>query len=156
MLQIIEVSTLSQIQQIQFLFQEYAAARNFDAALKDFDRELANLPGKYIAPKGALLLALWDDAAVGCIAFQPLSDTICEMKRMYVKPEFRGKDIGKALIENLLTIAKKRQYDIMRLDTHPTMLAAHQLYAQFGFQEIERYNDNPIEGIRFFERSFTE
>lgn len=151
MLQITEASTPSQIQQARLIFQEYAEARNFDAALKNFKQELTALPGKYASPKGVLLLAKWENETVGCVAFQSLSDNICEMKRMYVKPEYRGKGIGKALVARLLEVAKTRSYEIMRLDTHPTMQVAHQLYAQFGFTEIERYNDNPIEGIRFFE-----
>ncbi|MEM8524420.1 MAG: GNAT family N-acetyltransferase [Bacteroidota bacterium] len=151
MLQILEATSSFQIRQVQSLFQEYAISRNFDAALQDFEQELKNLPGKYAAPKGTLLLATWKDMEVGCVAFQSLSNTICEMKRMYVKPDHRRKGIGKALIQRLMELAKGREYKIMRLDTHPSMLVAHQLYAQFGFQEIERYNENPIKGIRFFE-----
>ncbi|MEM6700820.1 MAG: GNAT family N-acetyltransferase [Bacteroidota bacterium] len=153
MLQITEALNSSEIQQVRHIFQEYAVTRGFDDALKGFEEELANLPGKYAAPSGALLLAKWKKEAVGCVAFRALSDSICEMKRMYVKPTFRGKGIGKALVVHLLDVAKARSYKSMCLDTHPTMLVAHQLYAQFGFKEIERYNDNPIEGIRFFERT---
>ncbi|MEL6942719.1 MAG: GNAT family N-acetyltransferase [Bacteroidota bacterium] len=156
MLRITEVSTPSQIEQIRVIFQEYAESRGFDDALKGFDEELANLLGKYAAPKGALLLAKWEGKIAGCVALQCLSPTICEMKRMYVKPKFRGNGIGRALVAHLLEMAKERSYKIMRLDTHSSMLAAHQLYAQFGFTEIERYNENPIKGIRFFELLLAE
>lgn len=138
---------------IRHLFQIYANWRGFDAALGDFQAELDLLPGKYAEPKGALLLANYTGKPAGCIAYQALSEDICEMKRMFVLKEFRGKGIAKFLIKKLIETAKKRGYGIMRLDTHPHMHAAQTLYRQMGFVEIERYNQNPTPGIRFFEKS---
>lgn len=143
------------ISDVRKLFHTYGASRNFDMALKDFPAELAGLPGKYAEPKGYLLLATVDQQAAGCIAYQALSPTICEMKRLYVLPDFRGHGLGKQLIETLIQAARDHQYQYMRLDTHPSMLTAQALYQSFGFREIERYNDNPILGIRFFEKELT-
>lgn len=140
-----------QIEAIRLLLSEYAQMRNHDSALGDYKRELENLPGKYATPKGALLIAYFNNQPAGCVAFQSFSESICEMKRMYVKPQFQGNKIGHQLIKELLIQAKKSGYHKMYLDTHPWMKAAQHLYQKFGFQEIERYNDNPTVGIRFFE-----
>lgn len=145
----------AEINDVRKLFHTYGASRNFDKALKDFPAELAGLPGKYAEPKGYLLLATIDQQPAGCIAYQALSPTICEMKRLYVLPEFRGHGLGKQLIEALIQAALIHKYQYMRLDTHPSMRTAQALYQSFGFSEIERYNDNPIPGIRFFEKKLT-
>jgi len=151
MLVIEEVKTPAQIQAVRELLITYAKSRGFDAALGDFDKELATLPGKYGPPEGALLLAKWQGKEIGCVAFQKIGENICEMKRMYVDPDYRGKRIGKSLIEALIEMAQSRPYEIMRLDTHPTMTTAQALYQSMGFKEIDRYNDNPTPGVRFFE-----
>lgn len=143
--------TIEQIQAVRVLLLEYGQSRNFDAAMGDFENEMKHLPGKYETPKGALLLAYFKNQAAGCVALQQIREGICEMKRMYVSPSFRGHGIGKVLIEQIIVKAKDLGYHTMRLDTHPTMTKAQELYRSFGFYEIERYNDNPIEGIRFFE-----
>ncbi|MEM6800967.1 MAG: GNAT family N-acetyltransferase [Bacteroidota bacterium] len=141
------------LDEIKHLFHVYASWRNFDAALGDFQKELDQLPGKYAEPEGALILARFQGLAAGCIAYQALSKDICEMKRMFVLEEFRGKGIAKFLIEKLIQTAKNQNYRIMRLDTHPHMHTAQKLYTQMGFEEIGRYNQNPTPGIRFFEKS---
>ncbi|MEM9849597.1 MAG: GNAT family N-acetyltransferase [Bacteroidota bacterium] len=152
MLCITEVYEGSALEAVKVLLRQYAKARDFDAALKNFDRELAQLPGKYAAPTGALLLATYDGVAAACVALQALKDGVCEMKRLYVLPNFRRKGIAKALSIQLLQIAKDIGYTTMKLDTHPNMLAAHHLYKSLGFKATARYNENPIEGILFFER----
>lgn len=141
-----------QLDQIRELLQEYARLRKFDAALGDFEAELSGLPGKYAPPEGCLLLATWGEAPAGLIAFQHIGSGVCEMKRMYVSPGFRGKGIGGALIDQLIRIAVNSGYHTMRLDTHPWMKDAQKLYRSKGFYEIERYNRNPTPGIRFFEK----
>ena len=152
MTRIISVKTKDELEAIRRLFISYGLWRNHDAALGDFQKELDELPGKYKHPEGALFLAEENGEAAGMIAYQKIGEGICEMKRMYVLEVFRKRGIGKKLIEILLTEAKRNSYTIMRLDTHPRMKAAQRLYAEMGFQEIERYNQNPTPGIRFFER----
>ncbi|MEL6593384.1 MAG: GNAT family N-acetyltransferase [Bacteroidota bacterium] len=141
-----------EIQQIRDLFWTYAEIRGFDAALGDFQAELDALPGKYASPEGCLLLATKADEAIGCLAFQRLSDEICEMKRMFVLPEYRGQGIGSQLVKHLLVEAQSAGYQRMRLDTHPHMHQAARIYQSFGFYPISRYNQNPTPGIRFFEK----
>ena len=140
-----------QIQGVRQLLEEYGELRKHDAALGDYTLELAKLPGKHAPPEGSLILATWNGEAAGCVAFRKIGEGICEMKRMYVSPNFRGKDIGKALVRKIIEEAKSRPYEIMRLDTHPWMEAAQKLYQSFGFKEVEAYHYNPTPGIRFFE-----
>ena len=152
MLVIEPVKSEEQIEAVRQLLWTYGHSRNFDSALGDYDTELAELPGKYNPPEGFLLLASFDNIPAGCIAYRKIGPGICEMKRMYVSPEHRGKGIGKQLANALIDQAKIAGYSTMKLDTHPTMHKAHSLYQSLGFEEIERYNDNPISGVRFFGR----
>ena len=152
MTRIISVKSPKELEAIRQLFISYGKWRNHDAALGDFQKELDGLPGKYAPPEGALFLAEEDGQPAGMIAYQKIEEGICEMKRMYVLEEFRKKGIGKKLVEVLIAEAKRQGYKRMRLDTHPRMKSAHRLYAQMGFYEIERYNQNPTPGIRFFEQ----
>ena len=140
------------LESIKLLFRKYGEYRGFDQALGNYEQEIKGLPGKYAPPHGALLLALFQNRPAGCIAYQRLSPQVCEMKRMWVLPEYWNKGIGKKLIEELLTVAKAAGYHTMRLDSHPSMDTAQYLYAKFGFSPTERYNQNPTPGIRFFER----
>lgn len=144
------------LQAVRALLYEYGEIRNFDAALGDYTAELAGLPGKYAPPAGCLLLAIHSDTPTGCVAFRRLTETHCEMKRLFVRPDFRGEGIGKALVEALLHAAHEAGYQVMRLDTHPSMYTAQAPYLDCGFVEIERYNDNPTPGIRFFEQRLGE
>lgn len=150
-LKIVIAETTTQLEQVRQLLLEYAEWRKFDVALGKFDQELDNLPGEYASPKGVLLLATYEEKPAGCVALQVIDTKICEMKRMYVSPDFRGNKIGQQLIHVLINKAKQMEYETMRLDTHPMMTYAQTLYQSIGFREIERYNNNPIEGIRFFE-----
>ena len=152
MINIEEAINPHQIDLVRDIFLKYGISRGFDAALGDYQKELDALPAPYHQPIGALLLAFWENELAGCIAFKRLTPEICEMKRLYVLDEFRGKGLGDVLIEKLLQLAIERGYKIMRLDTHPHMHAAQKLYAAHGFYEIDRYNDNPTPGIRFFEK----
>ena len=141
----------AQINGVRHLLEEYGELRQHDAALGDYTDELAQLPGKYAAPEGSLLLATWNEQPAGCVAIRKIGEGICEMKRMYVSPGFRKKGVGQALVEGILKEARARNYEIMRLDTHPWMEAAQKLYQSFGFKEVEAYHYNPTPGIRFFE-----
>ena len=150
MIRIIQAESQEELDQVRFLFLEYEENRGFDAPLGDFQNEMDGLPGSYASPDGRLLLALNDADPAGVVAFQKIGKKICEMKRMYVRPLFRGKGLGKTLTEELIRQAKESGYQIMRLDTHPVMTSAKKLYLSLGFCEIARYNNNPIPGIRFF------
>jgi len=151
MLKIAEAVTDRDIEQAKTLFVEYADSLGFDLAFQRFDEELRSLPGDYARPKGCLLLAACDGQAVGCVALRPLEEGICEMKRLYVKPEFRGMGIGRALAEAVIKEAQNIGYKCMRLDTVPSMEAARMLYASLGFERISPYRYNPIEGAVFME-----
>ena len=152
MIEILAPENVDHLAMVQNLFTQYGISREFDVALGDFDDEIVNLPGKYSFPEGALFLALDDEHPAGCIAYQKLSDEICEMKRMFVLEDFRQRGIGMELAVTLLGQARSQGYQKMRLDSHPSMSEAHALYEKLGFYEIERYNENPIPGIRFFEK----
>lgn len=140
------------IEAVRNLLAYYGELRNHDAALGDYTAELAALAGKYGSPQGCLLLAKHEQQALGCVAFQALASDICEMKRMFVLPDYQGQGIGFRLVERLFSEAQNAGYQIMRLDTHPSMHRAAKLYQSMGFYPISRYNQNPTQGIRFFEK----
>jgi GNAT superfamily N-acetyltransferase len=139
------------VRDVRELLREYAAALAFPLDFQGFDRELAELPGAYAPPEGALLVARADGAAAGCVALRPLDETTCELKRLYVRPAHRGRGIGRLLVASILEEARRRGYRMMRLDTVPGMESAQALYEQLGFREIAPYTDNPVEGTRFLE-----
>jgi ribosomal protein S18 acetylase RimI-like enzyme len=133
------------------LFLEYAAALGVDLCFQGFDEELAALPGDYARPRGRLLVARVGGRSVGCVAMRPLGARVCEMKRLYVRPQDRGRAAGRSLAEAVISAAREEGYERMRLDTLPQMVEAQPLYESLGFREIEPYYANPIAGTRFME-----
>lgn len=149
------VRTEASLEEVRELLRSYAILRKHDRALGDYEKELGALPGEYAPPCGCLLLARWRDKAAGVVAYREIAEGVCEMKRMYVLPGYQGRGIGKALGNRLIAQAREAGYVLMKLDTHPWMEPAQRLYHRLGFVETTRYNDNPTEGIRFFELELT-
>lgn len=142
----------SDIASARELFREYEKWLGLDLCFQGFEDELKNLPGKYAPPSGRLYLAYSDGDLAGCIALRSLGDNVCEMKRLFVRGEFRGQRIGLQLIERLIGDARTIGYERMRLDTFPPKMGkAVQLYEAYGFREIPPYYDNPNEGVLFLE-----
>ena len=151
MIKIISAESNEHLSIVRELFIEYATSLGFSLCFQDFDKELAELPGEYAPPNGCLLLALDDTDAIGCVALRKLDEGICEMKRLYVKPSGRGNGLGKLLVKAVIDEAIKIGYKKMRLDTVPKMKEAITLYRLIGFNEIEPYRENPIEGALYME-----
>ena len=151
MLQILQANTTQNLEFARALFKEYAASLGFDLDFQNFKEELANLPGDYAPPGGRLLIALWREQLSGCVALRNLKDRICEMKRLYVRPQFRGKGIGKALAEAIIEKAREIGYFRMCLDTISSMDRARALYLSLGFKEITPYRYNPVKWATFME-----
>ncbi len=146
MSEIVEATTPEQIEQVRNLFAEYRAQLPVEYCFRSFDAEIAGLPGVYSAPHGMLLLAMIIGQPVGCVGLRafPLHGT-CEMKRLYVRPGFRGGKLGKTLVERLLREARRLGYSSMRLDSHPpTMQAAIEMYRKLGFREV---SSDPLEAV---------
>jgi ribosomal protein S18 acetylase RimI-like enzyme len=144
MTKILSADTEELLAKARGLFLEYATSLGFDFGFQDFQKEMADFPDEYSSPRGCLLLALCDDERV-------LSNGICEMKRLYVKPAFRGLKVERALAEAIIKAGKDLGYSHMRLDTVPYMKEAISLYGSLGFKEIESYRYNPIEGATYME-----
>ncbi len=136
---------------IRGLFLEYAASLGFDLSFQGFEKELASLPGEYAPPFGRLILAIQEDEPAGCVALRRIDAARCEMKRLYIRPAFRGSGLGRSLAEAVIDEARRLGYARMRLDTVPSMRRAIGLYRSFGFREIPPYRLNPIPGALFLE-----
>jgi len=150
MIQIIQAETEIQIEEARTLFRKYETWLGLDLCFQGFEEELQNLPGKYAPPEGRLFLAHSDEDLAGCIALRKLEDDICEMKRLYVREDFRGVGLGNTLIEKLIADARLIGYKKMRLDTYPPKMAkAVKLYESHGFRQIPPYYDNPHIGVLF-------
>jgi ribosomal protein S18 acetylase RimI-like enzyme len=163
-MRIIEVSNPAHLAAVRELFLEYANSLETDLCFQDFQKELASLPGKYAPPRGHLLIAYNDqppsgaphgefriENAAGCVGLRPLSDTTCEMKRLYIRPAWRGQYLGRELALAAIAAAREAGYTTMRLDTLGSMKAAHALYRSLGFTVIEPYYRNPVPGVIFME-----
>lgn len=134
------------------MFEEYAAWLGLNLCFQNFDKELTELPGDYVPPSGRLFLAIEDDQIAGCVAVRKIEDATCEMKRLYVRPAFRGLGLGITLIETVIDAAREIGYQRMRLDTLPgKMDQAIAMYCSLGFKNIDPYYDNPVAGAAFME-----
>ena len=135
------------------IFREYAASLSVDLGFQGFDQEVDCLPGEYAAPRGALLLITVDDSIAGCCGLRPIDSAAyanaCEMKRLYVRPTFRGLGLGRQLVEAALENARIAAYDCVLLDTLDDMESARALYAGLGFQEIPPYYESPVAGAHY-------
>ena len=150
-LRVAEAAAPQDVATARRLFEEYAASLGFDLCFQGFEKELATLPGKYAPPEGRLLLARQGSEIAGCVALRRLEQGICEMKRLYVRPGFRGLGVGRTLTDEIIRWARTAGYHRMRLDTLPTMVSALALYRQLGFHEIPPYRGNTVEGTLFLE-----
>lgn len=132
------------------LFREYARAIGTDLEYQGFTAELAALPSPYVPPKGALLLARAGRDIAGCVALRPLQEGTAEMKRLYVRPAFRGGGLGQRLVDAVIRAAREAGYRELRLDTLASMKPAQALYARHGFTEIPPYESAYLPGTRFY------
>ena len=148
----IREATPEDVETVRRLFREYAAWLDVDLSFQSFDQELAGLPQPYARPDGFLLFAESAGTVIGCVAAKKLGDRLAEAKRLYVVTEYRGRGIGRQLMEQLLRETQKIGYRAVRLDTLPQMQAARALYEALGFRRIAAYYHNPIAGTVYMER----
>ena len=152
MIQYLQASTPEHIQQARELFLEYQRWLGVDLCFQGFERELAELPGEYAPPGGRLLLVKVDDKVAGCVALHRLGEGLCEMKRLYLRPEFQGHGLGRQMVEKLIDVARSLGYHRMRLDTIAAkMQSAVHLYRNLGFREIQAYRPNPEPSALYME-----
>jgi GNAT superfamily N-acetyltransferase len=148
----VQAESPAQIAQARELFLEYAQSLGVNLCFQNFEEELAGLPGYYAPPDGRLLLAEYGGKLAGCVALHRWEPSVCEMKRLYLRPSFRGKGLGRVLTEAIIAEARIIGYQYMRLDTiEPIMKDAVEMYRKLGFREIAPYRPNPIEGAMYME-----
>ena len=148
----LQAESPAQIAQARELFLEYAQSLGMNLCFQNFEQELAGLPGHYAPPDGRLLLAEYEGQLAGCAALHAWEPGICEMKRLYLRPPFRGKGLGRVLAEAIIAEARNIGYQRMRLDTiEPIMKDAVEMYRKLGFREIAPYRPNPIAGAMYME-----
>lgn len=146
------LSDAAELPTIRVMFQEYADSMRLDLEFQKFSEELAELPGKYAPPSGCILLARVDGQPAGCVALRPLGDGVCEMKRLYVRPQQRGLKLGRRLAERIIQEARTLGYERIRLDTIPSKMAsAVILYGALGFETIPAYCESPFPDAMFME-----
>jgi putative acetyltransferase len=148
-LRLTEAAGAEDLERVRGLFLEYQQDLPFDLSFQDFARELRELPGRYARPAGCLLLAIWSQELAGCVALRQIGEGVCEMKRLFVRPAFRSKGIGRTLAKAIIEEARRIGYKRMRLDT--VLEPAKSLYRSLGFQEIPPYQHVPIKGVVFME-----
>jgi len=149
---VFQAESSAQVARARELFLEYAQSLGFSLGFQNFDKELAELPGDYAPPDGRLLLAEYQNQLAGCVALHKLNGEICEMKRLYLRPQFRGKGFGGVLAARIIAEAREIGYQRMRLDTvEPVMGDAVGMYRRIGFKEIDPYRANPMAGALYME-----
>lgn len=147
---IIRAHTRKHVDEIRTLFREYEAFLGENLCFQGFEEELAGLPGKYAPPQGVLLLAMTEDRAAGCGALRKLEEGVCEMKRLFVRPEFRDLGLGRTLAQHLVDEAIRLGYSTMLLDTLDRLKRAMAIYASMGFLPTEPYYQNPLKGVVYW------
>ncbi len=156
-MQLLQAHFPEEIRSTRELFAEYASWIEISLCFQNFDKEVAELPGAYAPPSGRLFLAVDGDQVMGCVALRKIGDGVGEMKRLYVRPAFRGRGLGRTLTEKLIAEAKQIGYASLRLDTLPgKMDEAIAMYRSFGFQEIAPYYKNPVADATFMELVLSE
>jgi putative acetyltransferase len=151
-LTLVQAERPAHVAQARGLFLEYAKSLGVNLCFQNFEQELAGLPGHYAPPDGRLLLAEYDGQLAGCVALHKWEDGICEMKRLYLRPSFRRKGLGRAIAEKIIAESRSIGYQRMRLDTiEPLMKDAVEIYRKLGFREIAPYRPNPIAGAMYME-----
>lgn len=145
----VEAASAADIAACRALFEEYQRALGVSLCFQRFDEELAGLPGDYVPPRGGLWIARDAATLAGCVALRPLSGNAAELKRLYVRPAYRGAALGRRLALHAIDAARAAGYREVKLDTLPMMAAAQALYAVLGFRDTAPYNDNPVDGVRF-------
>ncbi|MBD0373600.1 MAG: GNAT family N-acetyltransferase [Pyrinomonadaceae bacterium] len=157
MLKLKDAETPAEIEEARRLFEEYRAWLGLDLCFQNFEKELRELPGAYAPPQGRLILALDDEAVAGCIALRDLGEKVCEMKRLFVRPRFQGRGLGRTLTDKIIAEARALGYKRMRLDTIPQkMERAVAVYRSLGFEEIEPYYSNPEPGTLYMELKLSD
>ena len=154
-LHIFDAHTEKYLPVVRTLFRAYRSSIDTNLCFQQFEEELAALPGAYAPPDGCLLLAAWSDKNAGCVALHKLDDGVCEMKRLFVAPEFQGQGIGIRLILEAIRRAREMSYQHMRLDTLPTMTKAIALYESLGFVDMASYGRNVVAGVRYMQLDLT-
>ena len=150
-MKISRTQTPDELDEIRCLFREYETFLDVDLCFQGFEDELAGLPGKYAPPDGALLFAIEGQTAAGCVALRKLEDGICEMKRLFVRPQYRCRGLGRMLAERIIGEAVEHGYSSMRLDTLSTLTEAVQLYESLGFNHRKPYYPNPLPDVLYWE-----
>ncbi len=151
-----EAVSAEDLEALRRLFLEYRKTPGVDVCAVSFEQEVESLPGVYAAPEGALLLAEDAGRAIGCAALRPIGDRVCELKRLYVKPEARGSGAGRQLTLAAVHMARAKRYRALRLDTLPSMESAIALYRSMGFKKIGQYYEAAPPGALFFELTLPE
>jgi len=152
-MKIMPACTPAEMEAVRQLFREYATLLGVDLCFQGFEEELAGLPGKYAPPEGALLIAREGQAIAGCVALRKLEDDVCEMKRLFVRSQFKGQGIGRSLAQAIIREGANLGYKTMRLDTLDRLKEAMRLYDTLGFKRINPYYSNPLSGVVYWESS---
>ncbi|RFS13900.1 GNAT family N-acetyltransferase [Emticicia sp. C21] len=147
-----KIASSEDLEEIKALFREYEKFLGVSLCFQNFEEELAKLPAKYAEPEGAIFLAKVEGKSAGCIALWKLEEGVCEMKRLYVKPDFQGLGLGKKLAQIVIAEAKEKGYKKMKLDTLRRLASANHLYKALQFTETTSYNYNPEDDVAYFEK----